>query len=174
MNSKTDFCQAPASDGKGKVSGKEDSILFAKRYPTMDTDDKVIVNLRELNHTMRALYEGKESQRRILIILLETGPITQRDLTERLRIQPGSASEVIGKLESAGLIRRTPNPADRRTADIHLTSRGMEQAREAARQRKARHREMFSCLSPQEKEALLTLLEKLNTDWTNRYRSPAS
>ena len=37
------------------------------------------------------------------MMLLETGPVTQKKLTALLGIQPGSASEVIGKLEAAGL-----------------------------------------------------------------------
>lgn len=141
------------------------------RYEMMDTDKKLIINLRDLGHTIRFLFEGKGSQKRILIILLEEGSMTQRDLTERLGVQPGSASEVIGKLEGAGLIRRESSTMDHRTADIQLTESGRILAEEAAIQRKMRHQEMFSCLSAEEKESLLLLIEKLNADWDNRYYS---
>lgn len=134
-----------------------------------DINNRLIINLRNLGHRIRFLFEGKGSQKRILIILYETGGITQRELTERIGIKPGSASEVIGKLEGAGLIRRNLSMADRRTADIRLTQAGRIQAKEAARQRKIRHEEMFSCLSGDEKETLLSLLEKLNRDWEGRY-----
>ena len=46
--------------------------------------------------------------------MLENECMTQSELTEYLGVQPGSASEVIGKLESAGLIVRTPSEKDRR------------------------------------------------------------
>ena len=128
------------------------------------------MNLRDISHTMRSLYEGRGSQKRILIILHEVGKITQRALTERLGIQPGSASEVIAKLESAELITRTPSESDRRTADIQLSDKGRELASQAVNQRRHRHEEMFSCLSEDEKTELLTLLEKINTDWEQRYR----
>lgn len=137
---------------------------------TRDINNQLVMNLRDLGHMIRFLFEGRGSQKRILIILLETGGMTQRELTERLGIQPGSASEVIGKLESAGLILRVQNPEDRRTTDILLTEAGRIQAAEAARQRQSRHQEMFSCLSPEEKETLLALAEKLNADWDLRYR----
>lgn len=140
------------------------------RYHAADINGRLIINLRDISHTMRFLYEGKGSQRRILIILNETGAITQRALTERLGIQPGSASEVIAKLESAGLILRTSSLSDRRTADIMLTEKGKELAREAAEQRSRRHKEMLSCLSPAEKAELLSLLEKISADWERRYR----
>ncbi len=104
-----------------------------------------------------------------MILLRDSGKITQSELTERLGIQPGSASEVIGKLENAGLILRTPSERDRRTADIQLTGIGEEKAQEAARQRKQRHTEMFSCLTEEEKQVLLRSLEKIKGDWRYRY-----
>lgn len=148
---------------------KENNHSHFNTYDSLDMDNKLIRNLRELGHTIRFLFEGKGSQKRILIILHETGTITQRELTERIGIKPGSASEVIGKLESSGLICRTQSEVDRRTTNIELTETGRVQAEEAASQRKKRHQEMFSCLSPEEKETLLMLLEKLNTDWDARY-----
>lgn len=143
------------SDSGGNAAGK--------------LNNRLIRNLRNLGHTIRFLYEGKGSQQRILILLLESGSTTQRELTERLGIRPGSASEVIGKLESAGLISRVSSSTDRRTADISLTQAGMHSAEEAAQRRELRHQEMFSCLSPEEKETLLALTEKLNADWALRY-----
>lgn len=134
-----------------------------------DLNHQLIMNLRHLGHTIRFLFEGKGSQKRILIILLETGGMTQRELTERLGIKPGSASEVIGKLENAGLVQRKLSQADRRTADIQLTETGRQQAKEAAMQRRIRHQEMFACLSEEEKNILLELTEKLNADWNSRY-----
>ena len=139
-------------------------------YHAADMNDRLIINLRDLGHIMHFLYEGKASQKRILIILNETGRITQRDLTERLGIQPGSASEILSKLESAGLIIRTPNEADRRTTDVCLTDAGRELAAEASAQRQKRHEEMFSCLSEEEREELLSLLERVCADWKTRYR----
>lgn len=144
-------------------------IRSLSSYDTMDMDKKLILNLRDLGHMLRFLYEGKGSQKQILIILQEAGNMTQRELTKRMGVQPGSASEVIRKLENAGLIQRTPSTADRRTTDIHLTKSGQVQAEDAARQRKIRHQEMFSCLSETEKDNLLALLEKLNGDWNSRY-----
>lgn len=69
-----------------------------ERYHSLDTNNKLIWNFRDIGHILRHNYEGKGSQKRVLMILKEVTSITQRDLTERLGIQPGSASEVIGKL----------------------------------------------------------------------------
>ena len=138
--------------------------------PAADINDGLILSLRDLHHTMRSLYEGKASQKRILIILNGLEAITQRDLTERLGIQPGSASEILSKLEGSGWIVRTQNESDRRTTDISLTDSGRKVAEEALKQRRQRHEEMFSCLSGEEKQELLSLLDKVRCDWKKRYK----
>lgn len=138
-------------------------------YEQEDTNGKLVINLRDLGHALRALSEGRGSQKRILILLLETGSITQRELTQRLGIQPGSASEVIAKLENAGLVTRRESEADHRTADIALTEEGKKHAEESKAKRTEQHGEMFSILSENERAQLLTLLEKVNRDWEKRF-----
>lgn len=162
---------APACE-RGAAYQRRETVMNERPKQNRETDipQQLIISLRNINHVMRALYEGKGSQKRILIVLNETGSITQRELTERLGIQPGSASEVIAKLEDAGNIVRIPSRADRRTMDIALTEQGRALAEEAAAQREKRHEEMFSCLSEDEKVSLLTLLEKINEDWEMRYQ----
>lgn len=149
-----------------------ENICHTVLYGKQDTNNRLIMDLRDLGHMLRFLYEGKGSQKRVLILLHENGSMTQRELTERMGVQPGSASEVIGKLENAGLIRRSPGRTDRRTADVRLTEAGAVMAEEAAAQRRVRHQEMFLCLSEEEKKTLLALLETLKDDWKGRYGEP--
>lgn len=135
-----------------------------------DIHGRLVSNLREIGHTLRAVSEGKGSQKRILVVLSQSGTITQSELTERLGIQPGSASEVLGKLEAAGLITRAQSEADKRTTDVRLTEAGEAAAKEAYAQRMARNAQMFAFLSEQEKAALLALLERVNEAWDTLYR----
>lgn len=142
-------------------------------YDAADVNGKLIILLRDIGHALRFFHEGKGSQKRILMLLLESGRITQRELTEMLGLQPGSVSEVIAKLENAGLVVRTSSTEDRRTADIVLSEEGKRQAMEACAQRGIRNAQMFSCLSEEEKTQLLSLLEKINRDWGTRYPGAA-
>lgn len=153
---------------------KQEGFSLEKRYDSLSINDKLIWNLRDIGHTMRRIRDGKGSQKRILILLRESGVTTQSALTQRLGIQPGSASEVVRKLEKAGLLVRTVSAADRRTTDLWLTDRGRLQAEEAHTQREARHQQMFSCLMDQEKETLLSLLERVNASWDEHYRGGGS
>ena len=144
---------------------------FNVQPDTMMIDENLdlVLALRDVCHVLHQLYEGKGSQKGVLIALGQTGPITQRRLTELLGIRPGSASEVITKLEHAGLICRSPHPSDGRTVDITLTEEGQRQSTLARQQRIARHREMFACLSQEEKQQLQDLLGKLNGAWSERW-----
>lgn len=156
---------------RGHRKKNEHKAWHEAHYNAANINDKLVINLRDLSHTMHFLYEGKGSQKRILIVLDETGgSTTQRKLTEHLGIQPGSVSEVIAKLENAGYIKRTPNETDRRTVDVELTEMGKVLAVEAKKQRIHRHEQMFSCLLDDEKKQLLSLLEKVNADWKEHYQ----
>ena len=155
------------------MSGRKKIYDLAARrqnYAGTVLEDQLIFHLRDLHCTMRALYEGKSSWKRVLIILDKTGPITQKELTERLAIQPASVSDVLIKMEDMGYISRSPSAEDQRTANVSLTPEGQRQAREAVAQKTQRHREMFQCLTEEEKLSLLSLLEKVNADWETRYR----
>ena len=139
------------------------------RYEKQDINNKLIWKFRDIGHILRHISEGKGSQQRILIMLNELGPISQNELTQQLGIQPGSASEVIIKLETAGYITRTPSEKDRRTTVVQLTEAGTAAAQQAAAVRAERHEQMFDSLNVGEKETLLSLLEKLNADWEQKY-----
>lgn len=139
------------------------------KHDMPDINGRLARYFRDIGHTMRGISEGRGSQKRILMVVQKAGAITQSELTERLGIQYGSASEVIGKLEAAGLITRTPSEADRRTTDIRLTAEGETAAIEAANERSQRHAQMFTFLSDAEKVTLAELLEKVSTAWERQY-----
>ena len=148
--------------GPGRGPGPH---IDPEHYAALDTNGKLFVLIGELGHASRFLLDGKSGQSRALGLLREGETMTQRELTERLGIRPGSASELVGKLERAGLITRTPSETDRRTADIALTEAGAARREEWAGKEKNGMGELFAALSEEEKTSLLALLEKLRAAW---------
>lgn len=140
-----------------------------RNYDEMSIDEKLFALLGRLGRMSHGAFDGKSSQNRILHILSKSEHITQRELTEQLGIQPGSASELIKKLETAGLITRQSNSEDRRTVDLALTDAGKAQA-EAGYPQHADHA-LFENLTEEEKQQLLSLLEKVGQDWHHRFRN---
>lgn len=139
-----------------------------------DIHDRLEKYFRDIAHILRGVSEGRGSQKRILMIVQKAGSITQSELTERLHIQYGSASEVIGKLEASGLILGTPNETDKRTTNISLTQAGEAAARQAWQERQERHAHMFVCLSEEEKIQLASLLQKVDDAWEQEYGGAVS
>ncbi|HHT28155.1 MAG TPA: MarR family transcriptional regulator [Firmicutes bacterium] len=130
-----------------------------------DLGSKLIRNFWAISRMLHQMSDGRGSQKRILTVLLRSGKVTQSALTEHLGIKPGSASEVLSKLESAGLIRRTYSDIDRRTIEIELTDSGRLEAELALSEREQRKREMLAPLSIEEQEELLALLDKVIANW---------
>jgi DNA-binding MarR family transcriptional regulator len=52
------------------------------------------------------------------------GPLTPSELASRERIQRPTATRVLARLEEAGLVSRTADPADRRSALVSATDSG--------------------------------------------------
>ena len=53
-----------------------------------------------------------------------TGPMTMRELAERMSCEPSNATFVVDKLENQGLIERRAHPTDRRAKHLVLTTEG--------------------------------------------------
>nr|WP_042193584.1 MarR family transcriptional regulator [Kibdelosporangium sp. MJ126-NF4]CEL20784.1 Transcriptional regulator, MarR family [Kibdelosporangium sp. MJ126-NF4]CTQ98412.1 Transcriptional regulator, MarR family [Kibdelosporangium sp. MJ126-NF4] len=55
-----------------------------------------------------------------------TGPMTMRDLAERMSCEPSNATFIIDRLEEKGLVERQTTPRDRRVKQIVLTADGVQ------------------------------------------------
>lgn len=108
-------------------------------------------------------------QGRILMILAEQEQISQRQLQEMLRIQPGSMSEILSKLERKGLLTRERGE-DRRGNLLRITDAGRAAVTETA---PLPEDTLFNALSAEQQDDLRSLLKLLLTDWIARFgRSP--
>src|SRR4051794_35640424 len=58
-------------------------------------------------------------------------PMSMRELSDALDIDPPNATVLVANLESAGLVRRRPHPTDGRAKVVEATRRGKELARRA-------------------------------------------
>lgn len=67
------------------------------------------------------------SEARTLAMADRLGPVRQAELAAGLGIEPMSLVHHLDRLEKAGLIRREPDPNDRRSKLAHLTSAAQPQ-----------------------------------------------
>jgi MarR family transcriptional regulator, organic hydroperoxide resistance regulator len=85
-----------------------------------------------------------------------TGPMTMRDLAERMSCEPSNATFVVDKLEARGLVERQAHPHDRRAKVLALTPEGTN-LREKLLDLLTRHSPL-AALSPQDQDTLRDLL----------------
>lgn len=129
-------------------------------YASLSQEDKLAYQMRSLSRRMAQNQPREKSgQARILALLAQRGELTQRQLLALAGIRSSSLSELLGKLTAAGLVQREVCPTDHRTTVVSLTDQG---SRKAAQSQAADSPDPFQALSPQEREQLLSLLEKLN------------
>lgn len=90
-----------------------------------------------------------------------TGPMTMRELAERMSCEPSNATFVIDKLEKQGLVERRAHPTDRRAKHLVLTAAGS-----ASRERLLEllvQDSPLAGLSSKQQRALQSLLEQAIT-----------
>lgn len=123
--------------------------------------------MRHLNGMIRRLsmpkptHEGPRgrSQLRALTQIALRDGITQRELMSRLGIMPSSMSELMGKLEDAGLIERRESTEDRRNVNVFITEEGKKKLEES--NFTSPRFDPFAALTDEEKDTFDVLMDKL-------------
>jgi len=84
-----------------------------------------------------------------------------KDLAERLRIAPRSATEVVDQLQEKGLVRREADPGDRRATLLVATDAGEQLFAEVSANRRDKSSEYFAKLSDDDRAQLARILGQL-------------
>ncbi|OBB58869.1 MarR family winged helix-turn-helix transcriptional regulator [Mycolicibacterium monacense] len=95
---------------------------------------------------------------KLLSILQRNGATRVSVLARKLDITTRSVTEAVDALERDGLVRRAPDPADRRAVLVSLTDRGSAVIDAAVQPRRAAMKRTFGALSPSQRTQLAELL----------------
>ncbi|MEU6844591.1 MarR family transcriptional regulator [Streptomyces sp. NPDC046716] len=88
-------------------------------------------------------------------------PPRMADLAERLEVVPRAVTTVVDGLEAGELVRRVPDPTNRRVIRIELTERGRSALRELRSARRAAAEEILAPLDTEQRAQLTVLLNAL-------------
>ena len=83
------------------------------------------------------------------------------ELSRALMLSSGAMTNRLDRLETAGLVRRVPDPRDRRGVMIELTDEGRSQVDAAVIEQAAKELDVLSALSEREMASLNALLRKV-------------
>lgn len=98
---------------------------------------------------------------RLMAVLGEGTPLTQRDLVVATRMDKVMVSRATANLVDRGLIARAASESDGRSHLLTLTDDGRALYNEIAPAALAMERDVLSCLSAKDKRALADLLARL-------------
>ena len=101
---------------------------------------------------------------KVLGFLVRQGPPRRSSpgrLAEYAELSSGAMTNRLDRLERAGLIRRLPDPSDRRSVQVELTEAGEQAYRRPIAPMAVREALVVSALAEREREQLSALLRKL-------------
>ena len=101
------------------------------------------------------------SQFAVLEALYQLGPLSQREIGQKILRSSGNITMVIDNLEKRGLVRRERNEADRRFYIVHLTDKGYKLIDKIFPPHAAVIAEDLGALTAAEQDALGRLCKKL-------------
>lgn len=100
--------------------------------------------------------------------------LTPTQLGQRLSMGSGTVTPLVDRLERAGYVHRRPNPADRRSSIIGLTSWGEQDAGRHLMPLAADLLHIAEGLGPQQQEVVAHYLEAVSAALGDHAASPAS
>jgi DNA-binding MarR family transcriptional regulator len=95
-----------------------------------------------------------------VLLRLTRGARGQGDIARSLLVSTGTMTNQLDKLESAGLVRRHPDPNDRRGKLVEMTEKGHQTLDNYVSVQAKRESQLLSHLTPAEKKQLIDLLRK--------------
>lgn len=102
------------------------------------------------------------SQQSALAVISNCGPLTLGALAEYERVAPPSITKVVSKLESDGLVIRTPDHNDRRVCRVEISPEGAALLEEVRRRKTAWLTARISQLKTDDQRRLADALDVLD------------
>ena len=90
-----------------------------------------------------------------------SGPMSQRDVSERMSIDPSDVVDLVDRLETAGYLRRRRDERDRRRYALEVTEAGREAIERFAGVARAVDDAVLAVLEPAQRETLRTLIQRV-------------
>lgn len=109
---------------------------------------------------------------RLVAILGSDGPMTSNDIRQRAAMDKVQVSRAAAKLLEGGHIRKQVHPDDRRRAILSLSESGQMIYNQIVPIALEREEHLASILTPEEKDTLIQLLEKLTKMAQNMTTTP--
>jgi len=161
-----------------------DRFLAERELPGVDPEVEAIVDrINGLNRRLHRMLEDTLSEFglspgewKMLNHLESAGAPYRRSagkLAARAELSSGAMTNRLDRLEEAGLMRRLPDPDDRRGVQVELTDHGLKVWEDALRTGAAQEALVAAALTKEEKRQLNGLLRRLMLEFERREERPS-
>lgn len=118
---------------------------------------------RAADHHLRDQIGLGSAQQAILFMLAKKDGLSLGEVAERLHIGKSGLSGLVDRMETAGLVERTPDAEDRRRIGLHLLPAGRELAERSRPITKAINAELLEPFSSKERETIARFLDHVTS-----------
>ncbi len=105
-----------------------------------------------------------------LRVIERQGPQTVASIAHHLLLDDSTVTRQVIEMEQEGLVAKRPNPADRRSALVDITARGLSEAMRMRRQRTERIDGLVCDWSARQRRDFVVLLARFNAALARRAR----
>ncbi len=109
----------------------------------------------------RRLAGGNSGPMPVFFALQDGGAMTQKALAQLAAVEQPTMANTLNRMERDGLVLRTPDPNDRRSAQVALTPLGRERAKAAFGSAIEVNRIATDALKPEEREVFYDMLRRI-------------
>lgn len=153
--------------------------IWKAELPELDLETEGIVDrIVRLRHDIDRMMNQTVSEFgldvvewRVLGALRKSGPPYRRSpgkLSQELGLSSGAMTNRLDRMEERGLVRRLPDPTDRRALHVELTDAGRKAWMDATAAQGRKEAVIASALSEKEKQQLNALLRRLTLEFERR------
>ena len=129
----------------------------------VDLEGELAVLARALEAvTRRRTYRLERAHYLLIRLVMEEGPQSVGQAARRLFLDGSTVTRQVAAMERLGLARKTSDPADARSAVVHVTPLGVRRAEAMRAERLRRLDRLFAGWPPAERRTAASVLRRLN------------
>jgi DNA-binding MarR family transcriptional regulator len=129
----------------------------------VDLEGELAVLARALEAvTRRRTYRLERAHYLLIRLVMEEGPQSVGRAARRLFLDGSTVTRQVAAMERLGLARKTSDPADARSAVVHVTPLGVRRAEAMRAERLRRLDRLFAGWPPAERRTAARILRRLN------------
>jgi DNA-binding MarR family transcriptional regulator len=163
----------PRKNQKNRLTGlPRDDILFTMLKIRKQTDSEDRINLADwqllaqFSQVFRSASDAftdqiPRGQATVLCVVAKQDGLTQSKIAEQLSVQGATITNMLQRLEEAGLVNRRRDPDDNRLVRVYLTEVGRQMERSINEQFGNMQELIFKGINAEERAVLLRLLQQI-------------